>query len=67
MQIGLTPARERKLVRRRADDIQRAMAAVYLAVEDLPPRDGLLAVNKVLEDMLENYRRADAERLRRPF
>ena len=52
MSETLTPARERKLLRARAVQIQRAIADVHLAVDDLPPTDQLLALNEVIADKL---------------
>ena len=60
MQIELTPARERKLVRKRADQIQRAVTAVHMAVDDLPSTDCLIALNEVLTAKLRQARLADA-------
>ena len=49
-------ARERRSVRHRANQIQRAISAVYLAVDGLETTDALIAINEVLVDKLGKRR-----------
>jgi len=46
-------ARERRMVRDRMDQMQRAMAAVALAVDGLPHRDRLIVLNVTLRQALD--------------
>ena len=55
MSETLTPARERKLVRNLANQVDRAIASVMLAVDALPPKYQLLALNEVLTSKLVEH------------
>ena len=50
-------ALERRHVRDRANQIQRAIAAVYLAVDALPPTDQVLTLNVALRETLDRLDR----------
>ncbi len=41
-----SPARERRLVRKRADRIQRVESKILDALEELPPADRIIALNE---------------------
>lgn len=56
--VSLTPARERKLVRGRADQMQRAVAGIYLTIDGLRPVERLIVLNEVLADELREARAA---------
>jgi hypothetical protein len=57
IQNDSAPARERRLVRDRANQIERAISAVYLAVDALSGTDRLIALHQVLSAELQNQRR----------
>ena len=58
-QSDQTSARERRLVRDRANQIQRAVAAIDMACEGLDPIGKLIAVNEVLRRELHDQRRRE--------
>lgn len=47
-----TAARERHLIRKRAVQMQRALAAIELAIDGLPQTDRLIVLNAVLTEAL---------------
>ena len=54
---NITPARERKLVRGRAEQIQRALAGIELMIDGLSPVDQLIALNEALSEKLRMARK----------
>ncbi len=56
--VGITPVRARKLVRRRAEQMQRAQAGIYLQIAGLRPVERLIVLNEVLTDELRVAREA---------
>jgi len=51
-----TAARERHLIRKRATQMQRAVAAIELAIDALSPIDQLIVLNSVLREALATRR-----------
>lgn len=58
-----TAARERRLIRKRANQMQRALAAVLTDVDALGPTDRLIVLNDALVVALRDHRRSGAQSL----
>ena len=56
-----TSARERRLIRKRADKMQVALARVLTNVEPLGPTDRLIVLNEALTTELREQRRPPAQ------
>jgi hypothetical protein len=59
-------ARSRRLLRARANQMQRALAAVTLSIDGLAPRDRVIVLNQALNEAIAEYDRKSANEPRSP-
>ena len=52
---GFAPAQERRLMRRRAEQMQRALTGIGMQLDPLPPRDRVVVANLALRQALDEY------------
>ena len=60
MPFDETAERNRRKLRGRCNQMERAVASVELSVDALPLRDRVIVLNSVLRDTLDDWRQAEA-------